>query len=634
MSDHSIQAPSPEYLGELLPQYGIESFIAQGGMGAVYKGLQLSLDRDVAIKVLLYEFGEDAEFRESFTTEAKAMARLNHPNLLGVFDYGDVDGMPYIVMEYVDGGSLHQAAWNKVLDPSKAVAIIKGICDGLAHAHGHNIVHRDIKPSNILLTPKGEPKVADFGLAHATDSDKAGLVMGTPGYTAPEVFQNPDQAGKLADVYSVGVILHQLLTGIDPAGSLVPPSQVTAHPRLDLIWRKATHITPALRYPSVAAMAADLGDWAALSQKKVPVASEKKAPNRTLVPRRHIETRTRGGGGILVKLLLLGILAAFGLFVYQQRQKQKEANAINTSPIIVVPRAPEPEVAPKPIPSDRVKTPPRPDPGPSEVRPHDEPVVPPVVDSGPEPEPKLDLNLPDGDTELHQRAIGLIGDARKKRDKALSENARALIFQLGSRARGYKGDQAAFIERLKGDVIDNRVPQTDGIFGLPEELVSDFAQARSKEEAIDKSYSSELTRIRDAYLSRLSKAAAETPDMDLKQRLLAQAERAKDLDSWVQLLAPESKALSRQSSGAYGSGGFPGKWIFQNNEHEERWIAHADGKLTVVTQAWEVTWIILNDGTLEIRWADKKPSIFTRDGEGWSGKDSYGKKATLARGDW
>jgi serine/threonine protein kinase len=188
MSDPSLQAPSPEDLAELLPQYGIESFIAQGGMGAVYKGRQLSLDRDVAIKVLLYQFGEDTEFRESFTTEAKAMARLNHPNLLGVFDYGEVNGMPYLVMEYVEGGSLHEAAWNQVVDPAQAVAIVKGICDGLAHAHGHHIVHRDIKPSNILLTPQAQPKVADFGLAHATDSDVAGLVMGTPGYTAPEVF--------------------------------------------------------------------------------------------------------------------------------------------------------------------------------------------------------------------------------------------------------------------------------------------------------------------------------------------------------------------------------------------------------------------------------------------------------------
>ena len=260
MSENSLQAPSPEYLGELLPQYGIESLIAQGGVGAVYKARQLSLDRHVAIKVLLYEFGGDAEFRESFTTEAKAMARLNHPNLLGVFDYGTVDGMPYIVMEYVNGQSLHEAAWNQAIEPSQAVAIVKGICDGLAHAHRHDIVHRDIKPSNILLTPEAKPKIADFGLARATDSDKSGLVMGTPGYTAPEVFHDPARAGKLADLYSVGVILHQLLTGIDPAGSLGPPTQVTGDHRLDAICRKATNITPCQRYQSCLLYTSDAAD--------------------------------------------------------------------------------------------------------------------------------------------------------------------------------------------------------------------------------------------------------------------------------------------------------------------------------------------------------------------------------------
>jgi serine/threonine protein kinase len=219
MSENAFQAPSPGELSQLLPQYDIEFFIAQGGMGAVYKGRQISLDRDIAIKVLPREMVQSKEFLDSFVSEAKSMARLNHPNLLGVFDYGDVEGMPYIVMEYVDGGSLHQAAWNQAVEPLQAVSIVKGICDGLAHAHEQGIVHRDIKPSNILLTPSIEAKVADFGLAHATDSDMPGLVMGTPGYTAPEVFQDPNQAGNLADIYSVGVILHQLLTSCSPAST-------------------------------------------------------------------------------------------------------------------------------------------------------------------------------------------------------------------------------------------------------------------------------------------------------------------------------------------------------------------------------------------------------------------------------
>ena len=125
MNENAFQAPAPEYLAELLPQYDIECFIAQGGMGAVYKGRQISLDRHIAIKVLPREMGENEEFRESFVAEAKAMARLNHPNLLGVFDYGNVEGMPYIVMEYVEGGSLYEASLNQAIEPAQAVAISK-----------------------------------------------------------------------------------------------------------------------------------------------------------------------------------------------------------------------------------------------------------------------------------------------------------------------------------------------------------------------------------------------------------------------------------------------------------------------------------------------------------------------------
>jgi len=633
MSDNSPQAPSPEHLGELLPQYGIESFIAQGGMGAVYKGRQLSLDRDVAIKVLLYECGEDAEFRESFTTEAKAMARLNHPNLLGVFDYGDIDGMPYIVMEYVDGGSLHEAAWNKVLEPSQAVAIVKGICDGLAHAHGHDIVHRDIKPSNILLTPKAEPKVADFGLAHATDSDKPGLVMGTPGYTAPEVFQNPDQAGKLADIYAVGVILHQLLTGIDPAGCLEPPTQVTGNPHLDVIWRKATHITPALRYTSVAAMASDLGNWAAAMQK-APVATGR-APIRPLVPRRPVKTRTGGGGGgILSKLLLIGILAVVGFFTYQRLRENKERvveNQAGTPDPTSIPGA-QPESAPP----DQVEPSSTPDPDPGEVGMREESVVPPVVDSEDEPEPETSQDLKPGDPELRQRAIGLIADARKKRDKGLADSASGLIFQLGNSARGFTKDQVAFIERLKGGIIDNRVPRTDNIRGLPDEIARDFEQARTKEGAVDKAYRTELTRIRDAYILRLEKAAAETPDAELKQRLLAQAERAKDLNSWVGLLAPESASISTKSPGAYGSGGIAGHWNFviRKTGNISRWIARPDGKLVDLTAKIDGTWEILEGDTLEVRWQERNPWIFTRADEGWTGRTGNGAEASLTPGDW
>ncbi len=514
MSDNIPQAPSPEHLAELLPQYAIDSFIAQGGMGAVYRGRQVSLDRDVAIKVLLYEFGEDTNFLESFTTEAKAMARLSHSNLLGVFDYGKVDGMPYIVMEYGEGGSLHEAAWNKVIDPIQASNIITGICAGLAHAHEHGIVHRDIKPANILLTVKAETKVGDFGLAHSSDSDQTGLVMGTPGYTAPEVFNDPDQAGELADIYSVGVILHQLLTGIDPAGIVEPPTEPTGNLHLDAIWRKATHITPAQRYASIAEMGSALEKWSTAKQKILvtadnePFKASKPAIQPTVLP---VQVKTGGMGG---KLALIGTLVAAIVLVYHlasgKEKKANEAianvneikNVVTPVPILEVkPRptpTPKPPVsAPKPAdqvtlspppvpkPFDKVASNPTPTPKPLgsspmpspeivDVDPRNEPVIPPVVVSEPEPKPKPTVDLLPGDPKLRERAIGYIQTARKDRDKELVKNARALLSQLSGHTRKVKKDEVKLIEGLKEDVISNRVPLTDDVIGLPEELFNDF----------------------------------------------------------------------------------------------------------------------------------------------------------------
>ena len=261
MSHETFKAPELEQLAELLPAYDFESFIAQGGMGAVYKATQRSLDRPVAIKILPRELGADPEFRESFETEAKAMARLNHPNLLGVYDYGDIDGMPYIVMELVDGKSLYHSAWNKIIEPEQAIQIVKGICDGLGHAHEHGILHRDIKPANILLTPKAEPKIGDFGLAQHTDSAGTGEVMGTPGYAAPELIYSPEQAGIGTDIYAIGVILHELITGQRPDPTGVEKPQPFGDRGLDAIWQKATDPVIANRYLSAAEMSQALSAW-------------------------------------------------------------------------------------------------------------------------------------------------------------------------------------------------------------------------------------------------------------------------------------------------------------------------------------------------------------------------------------
>jgi serine/threonine protein kinase len=636
MSNHLFQAPSPEYLAELLPQYDVELFIAQGGMGAVYKGRQISLDRDIAIKVLPHEVGASEEFRESFISEAKSMARLNHPNLLGVFDYGTVEGMPYIVMEYVEGGSLHEACYNQAVEAVQAVMIVKGICDGLAHAHENGIVHRDIKPSNILLTTKVEPKIADFGLAHAADSDKPGLVMGTPGYTAPEVFQDPNLAGALADIYSVGVILNQLLTGIDPAGSMTPPTQSSGNIRLDAIWRKATNPDPAQRYATVAAMASDLDKWLAAKQKSAVAP----APQPSSAQGRPAPVQT-GGGGSAGKLFLIGVLGAMIVAAYLVLKDDKEqADESAAGNGTVETPSPEPETPAAPVSRPPEVHTPTPGPEPVEIVENDDEEEPEeaeepeeMADVEPEPEPEPIASAEPGDPELRERAIGLIGEARGKRDEELADNAKILLLDLKSLSRKGDSDLVELIESLKEDIVDDRIPVVDGVSGLPDKVAAVFEGSLADEELIDTKHRADLTRIRDAYLSRLKGAADEASDEKLKQRLIAQAEEAEDLDEWIAALSPEPERVVRKSSGGL-AGGFVGKWEIHGQGDVERWIAHPGGRLEVVGEKWEVAWALVDDDTLEIRWPDKRPYKMVRDAEGWVGKTSFGAPVTFKPGDW
>jgi|GEM_PF-5229701 len=214
--------PSPEELTQLFPAYDITDFIAAGGMGAVYKARQLS--------------------------EAKAMARMNHPNLMAVYDFGNVDGMLFIAMEFVKGKALYYSAHRKQIDPVTAFKMIIAICEGVAHAHDEGILHRDLKPANILLLPDATPKVGDFGLARSVDAQsRERTVFGTPGYTAPEVYSKKYPVDERSDVFSIGAMLSELLTGELPKPN--SSYMVTGiDPRFDNITRKATHPVPEQRY--------------------------------------------------------------------------------------------------------------------------------------------------------------------------------------------------------------------------------------------------------------------------------------------------------------------------------------------------------------------------------------------------
>lgn len=255
MESTSFTPPSIEVLNQLLPAYHFYDLIAQGGMGAVYLAKQVSLDREVAVKILPRELSADPEFRTSFKTEARAMAKLNHPNLIGIYDSGDVDGLLFIAMEYVPGKSLYHSSWNKKIDPAEASRIIVAICAGLSHAHENGIIHRDIKPANILLTPKIEPKIGDFGLAQSVGVKHKGVVMGTPGYSAPEVISHPEKADRRSDIFAVGVMLHELMTGQKPQPGVTASSLCKCNPEYDAIILRATHPNPLMRYPDAKSLA-------------------------------------------------------------------------------------------------------------------------------------------------------------------------------------------------------------------------------------------------------------------------------------------------------------------------------------------------------------------------------------------
>jgi len=249
--------PEAEELAKQFAQLEIIELLGQGGMGAVYKARQARLDRLVALKILPPEVGQDAAFAERFAREARALAKLNHPHIVTVHDFGQTEaGWYYFVMEFVDGTDLRHVLQVGQLKAAEALAVVPQICEALQYAHDEGIVHRDIKPENILLDKKGRVKIADFGLAKLLDRPatvytltQAGQRMGTPHYMAPEQIEHPDQVDHRADIYSLGVVFYEMLTGELPLGRFPPPShKVHVDVRLDEVVLKTLEKEPERRY--------------------------------------------------------------------------------------------------------------------------------------------------------------------------------------------------------------------------------------------------------------------------------------------------------------------------------------------------------------------------------------------------
>ena len=312
MSDPEIgfRAPLPEELAPLFPNYRIMSLIATGGMGAVYHAMQTSLEREVAIKILPVEFGNDPEFCKGFEAEAKAMAKLNHPNLISVYDFGELKGMLFIVMEYVPGQSLHEACDGGAVDPAEVVRLMTGISHGLAHAHEHGILHRDIKPANILLDAHLQPKIGDFGLARHVDVQiqDGEAIFGTPGYTAPEVLRPPHTVDQRADIFSLGVLLHELLTGVSArrADPRSPSAISHCDPRFDAVVNKASHPNPLQRYQNAAEIAEELQKIGSSAGPRVLRTASPAAPRRPVAKRYSAQPAKKGNGGMVGTMLAIG----------------------------------------------------------------------------------------------------------------------------------------------------------------------------------------------------------------------------------------------------------------------------------------------------------------------------------------
>jgi serine/threonine-protein kinase len=215
--------------------YKLIDKIGEGGMATVYKGIQISLNRPVAIKVLSQNVATRAEILERFNKESLIIARLNNPHIIHVIDRGITpEGMPYFVMEYVEGTDLAVAIKSGTLDANRKLELVMQICKALAYAHKNGVIHRDIKPGNVLIDTEGNARMLDFGIAQFYDDDggaagktSPGVVMGTIPYMSPEQLNGVENVTALSDLYSLGVLMYELFTGIKPLGRFKPPAQVT-----------------------------------------------------------------------------------------------------------------------------------------------------------------------------------------------------------------------------------------------------------------------------------------------------------------------------------------------------------------------------------------------------------------------
>jgi tetratricopeptide (TPR) repeat protein len=320
------------------PGYDILGVLGRGGMGVVYRAREHGLDRVVALKMILAGPHASPSVVARFRAEAQAVARFQHPNLVQVFAVGEHEAMPYMALEFVDGGTLAKKIAREPQPPKFAAETVEQLARAMQYAHDRGIAHRDLKPANILIATDGTPKITDFGLAKALEGDSgqthSGQIMGTPSYMAPEQAEGKPDVGAPADVYALGAILYDLLTGRPPfAGSSVldtlemvrtrepvPPSELTGKlPRdLETICLKCLQKDPAKRYASAADLADDLYNY----REGLPIVARPVGRVERAV--RWAKRNPAGAGVVGLGVAIVVVSAVLSAFLYVAEAKASE----------------------------------------------------------------------------------------------------------------------------------------------------------------------------------------------------------------------------------------------------------------------------------------------------------------------
>lgn len=553
-STHQLpfEVPSIQEMGALLPQYVFEKLAAFGGMGAVYKARQESLDRPVAIKILPPAFGSEPEFAERFKSEARAMAKLNHTNIVAVYDFGITSGGHlYLVMEWVEGPTLHEIIHQGVVPPKKAGDYIIQLCDALSYAHNQRLLHRDIKPGNIMVNAEGRVKVTDFGLARPITGEAEENPYGTPEYAAPEIL-GKGAVDQRVDIYAAGMVLYEMLTGRVPSG---PRRPVTDFAPVSSSWDRvidmATHPDPEKRLLDARDLRAHvlnlLNRAEAPAVEAVPVAKPAEAspqgPAKKVQP---LHLALMGAGG-------LAIVAIAGVFLFggdskkldQDKVAERREKKIKTS------SSDEDEKPRKKRKEDEEQTA-------DKARPKNKPQVAPEVAVAPAKPEAMEAPTPEVETPKKKRAaveppekqkpmLSEVAPAPSVRKPSLAEEVReleakdaALAQVLESLAQEWSSNSDISTDSRVRDLAGKYIPALQrSLTGLTAEqrdpILSEISHVANREplNEPEASWPSVLQSLRQTYNSQLSAiqsasdASAEKVRAEQKERLLAEAGKRK-----------------------------------------------------------------------------------------------------------